>query len=126
MRRRLQRFIPKDYRPKNYQNVPEDLFSIEMMDEGWIVSKKGWPDFACWHPDGRFMAVEVKPPRGSLATLKREQERLMMELERFGIECFVWAPGHGAIPFRGYGRRRIKERLKPRPSRRFIPRGCLI
>lgn len=60
--------------------------------QGWTVTKKGWPDFACYK-DKRLIVVEVKANRGR--RLKREQIRLMTQLAAHGIDCFRWSPDVG-------------------------------
>jgi hypothetical protein len=123
------RHIPGGYQPGHYDNPCEDMFHAMMTAQGWTVTKKGWPDFACWHPQRGFMAVEVKPGRCNPVPLKVEQEHLMRQLAALGIPCGVWTPGaSNIIPLMSYRRLRPKK-MKNRPisHSRFkpIPHGCL-
>jgi hypothetical protein len=87
-----------------YGNVAEATFVEKATEAGWSTCKRGWPDFTCWK-DGRMVAVEVKPTKN--CWLKRDQEIVMRELARSGVECFIWSPDVGF--------RRINDRLQ-RPA----------
>lgn len=78
-----------DRRPKN---AAEGLFWDDMLKEGWDITKKGWPDYACYK-DGRLILVEIKPRRSH--NLKGRQAQIMQSLAAYGIECFKWTPGYG-------------------------------
>lgn len=71
---------------ESYRNEHEGRFADHAREQGWEVTKRGWPDFLCRLPDGRIVAVEVKPPgRG----LKRTQREVFKILSAAGIPCFV-------------------------------------
>lgn len=61
--------------------------------EGWQLTKRGWPDFFCIHPEKGIMAVEVKP--AFTHPLKKSQQNVMRELVKFGVPCFRWDPNNG-------------------------------
>ena len=75
---------------KRPSNPSEQLFWDVVVGKGWEVLKTGWPDFACWGPDGQFILVEVKPKRGH--RLKGNQLKILRELSSHGISCFRWSP----------------------------------
>ena len=68
----------------------------ELMESGdWTVTKKGWPDFACYKK-GKLVCIEVKRKRGY--RLKKEQLKLMIELVKHGVKCYRWSPDGGFEP----------------------------
>jgi hypothetical protein len=70
-----------------------ELEFIELMGkEGWELSKRGMPDFACYK-GRKLILVEVKKLRS--VHLKREQYRLMQALAKRGITCYRWSPDIG-------------------------------
>lgn len=76
------------------KNDAEGKFWQEAAEMGWIVSKRGWPDFACW--DGEtFIAVEVKPKAHH--RLKKMQVRIMRALVQAGVPCYRWTPQSGLV-----------------------------
>ena len=60
--------------------------------EGWIVTRKGWPDFACVR-NGEMIFIEVKRYRGE--NLKKEQHYILTNLAKPGLDCFKWDPESG-------------------------------
>jgi hypothetical protein len=77
---------------KTYSNVPEDDFAALARENGWRPTKRGWPDFLCFGPNGEIIAVEVKPRlRDGRRTkrLKADQANCMDALSAVGIRCFV-------------------------------------
>lgn len=60
--------------------------------EGWVVTHKGWPDFACVR-GGEMMFVEVKGYRGEM--LKEQQHYILTNLARLGLDCYKWSPDCG-------------------------------
>lgn len=76
-------------------NVSERQFFQMMTDAGWQLTKKGWPDFACFK-DGKLILIEVKPKRSH--RLKSWQQKLMMQLVKHGIRCYRWSPNGGFLP----------------------------
>ena len=73
-------------------NKAEGAFWDEATKAGWVLTKKGWPDFIC-RKDGEVILVEVKAHRGR--RLKREQLALMLLLSRLGMKCYRWSPDKG-------------------------------
>jgi hypothetical protein len=79
---------------KPYPNNTEEKFACLAESNGWRVTKRGWPDFLCFGPDGEIIAVEVKPrisgrKHGILKLLSREQVAVMDMLKAAGVRCFV-------------------------------------
>jgi hypothetical protein len=73
-------------------NEAEGRFERTAHEKGWQVTKRGWPDFLCRHPDGTVVAVEIKPRMKDgtrLKILKREQADAMDWLTSIGVRCFV-------------------------------------
>ena len=86
--------MTKQIRPqKRPKNRCEGLLFDELLSDGWTITKRGWPDFACWHPEKGFIVVEVKPKHRK--RLKLEQNRLLKELARQGVKVYRWAPQGG-------------------------------
>ncbi len=81
----------KESEPKNPSEA--ELYKL-MCASGWTVTRRGWPDFACFK-DGKMILVEVKPYRGH--HLKYWQHRLMQELAKKGVECYKWDPDAGFV-----------------------------
>ena len=73
-------------------NRAELDFIREATNNGWEVTKRGWPDFSCFK-GRKLILVEVKKARTQ--HLKREQYRLMQALAKIGVSCFRWAPDTG-------------------------------
>lgn len=76
-------------RPKN--EAEGELYDL-MIEQGWKVTKRGWPDFFCW-TDERFILVEVKREKG--VALKAYQEMVMASLAELGVECYRYSPDVG-------------------------------
>lgn len=87
-----------DFKP--YSNTAERSFFELAKEAGWEPSKRGWPDFICFHPDGRVIAVEVKPrlKNGQSGLLKTEHARVMAFLKSVGVKCYV-SDGEKLEPF---------------------------
>ena len=81
--------------PRNLKNPAEKLLFDQLTAEGWYVTKRGWPDFACFKGDNLAL-VEVKPK--SSHRLERSQFRLMSTLAKYGVKCFRWSPDLGLEP----------------------------
>jgi len=72
---------------KTYPNVHEQRFAELARSLGWRVTKRGWPDFACYDPDSDgVIFVEVKPPGQGL---RGAQWLVMRALARLGAKCFT-------------------------------------
>jgi len=78
--------------PKN--KAEAGLFNL-MSSAGWEVTKRGWPDFACFK-DGKFVCIEVKPKRSH--SLKMYQHKVMFALMQAGVKCYRWSPNDGFEP----------------------------
>lgn len=73
------------------KNTPERNAEGLLLSLGYRVTKRGWPDFIGYGPDGRMIAVEVKPrtSTGRLKQLKREQVMCLNALKSAGIPVFL-------------------------------------
>lgn len=76
-----------------YKNAAEQACSQLISSHGLEFSKRGWPDFFVWHPDGGLAVVEVK--RAGTHKLKKEQQYVMECLASCGIACYRWDPDRG-------------------------------
>jgi hypothetical protein len=81
--------VPVDFY-KCYQSDSENLFAELARKASWKVTKKGWPDFICYHEDGRIMMVEVKASQ--YHRLSSAQQILFNALERLGLDVRRWSP----------------------------------
>jgi len=75
-----------------FRNSAEKAFFDFIANDGWVATKRGWPDFACFRNDDLIL-VEVKPTANQ--HLKLDQYRLMESLSTRGIDCFRWNPETG-------------------------------
>ena len=83
--------------PRERQNVVERRFEKLAEANGWRSTKRGWPDFICFRPDGSVFVVECKPrmnPNGwrksdELRILSKPQAEVLDFLSELGVECFV-------------------------------------
>ena len=73
---------------KDYKNRAEQAFATAAREEGWLVTKRGYPDFICYRGE-ELMLVEVKCRNGRL---KSDQLLLMNSLGKRGIKCYKWSP----------------------------------
>ncbi len=65
-----------------------ELIAIARLEaEGFACIKRGWPDLAAVHPDGRVRFVEVK---GATGKLKSQQEAMAKLLAALGATVEVW------------------------------------
>lgn len=85
----VSRLCRGDRLPKN--EAEAKLYDIMKVD-GWELTKRGWPDFACFK-DGEMILVEVKPKRSH--RLKFWQHRVLQELAKKGVCCYRWDPDEG-------------------------------
>lgn len=81
--------IPQGRRPKNAAEA--EFFDLASQD-GWLLTKRGWPDFFLKR-ENQVCAVEVKP--ASSRGFKREQARVAAALIAAGIPYFIWSPDAG-------------------------------
>lgn len=90
--------MSSDYRLLGNDN--ERAFQLLAMRNDWTVTKRGWPDFLCYGPNGRIIAVEVKPRQadGFLKSITLAQNRAMKALTKLGVECYV-SDGETLEPF---------------------------
>lgn len=73
-------------------NPAEAEFFDGAAGAGWLLTKRGWPDFFLKRGED-VVAVEVKP--ASSRGLRREQVRVLAALSGAGIPCAVWSPDGG-------------------------------
>jgi len=76
-------------------NDAEAAFYRWAKNEGWVVSKRGWPDFNCYRGKD-FMVVEVKRRRGDNPL--KHQAQVMTALQELGVPCHLWSPDGGLRP----------------------------
>lgn len=81
--------IKQGRRPQNPAEA--DFYDIAAA-HGFLLTKRGWPDFFLTL-NGKVACVEVKP--ADSRALKAEQQRVMQALAGAGIPCFVWSPDGG-------------------------------
>ena len=84
-----ERSYPEESCPSNRS---EALLYDKLTKAGWDITRRGWPDFACFK-DGKFVAVEVKTK--SSHNLKTRQAQVMQALAKSVIECYRWSPDGG-------------------------------
>lgn len=97
-------------------NAPERQFIESAEAKGWVVIRKGWPDYLCFKldDDGRtaeIMAVEVKPSHAD--GLRFHQAVNCALLTEKGIDCYLYGAAEkslrkieGSVPSELKGRRR--------------------
>lgn len=86
---------PKVKPAKAPKNSTEKQF-FEFADaQGWVVTKKGWPDYACFLPaeNNRFLVVEIKSLRSH--KLRAWQWKVLEALTSCGVESYRWSPETG-------------------------------
>lgn len=81
-------------------NVSEAAFFDLAAENGWMLTKRGWPDFFL-ERNGSVICVEVKPPGNR--NLRRDQARVQGFLAMLGVPCYVWSPHGGLEPVGGRG-----------------------
>lgn len=87
----LLRRLTNSKRPKN---KPEGLFHDWAIQQGYLITKRGWPDFfIAIKNSGQIALIEVKPHNGRC--LSRHQSVVMLALAAFGVPCFRWSPETG-------------------------------
>ncbi len=83
---------PRDYEAKPSpgrvpRNVDERRAYLEFERRGWTVTKRGWPDLACFNNEtGELVVVECK--RNASVNLKESQEVILKALAKAGIRCY--------------------------------------
>lgn len=82
---------------RKYRNGPEQECMERLAERGFLPMKRGWPDFIAFAPDGRVIAVEVKP--NDTIPLKRTQIKVMEILHAAGIRCERYDPINGFTTF---------------------------
>ncbi len=78
---------------KRPKNKAEAQLWDQLTADDWLLVRKGWPDFAAFHPDGRVIFIEVKPTRGR--RLKTDQLFILRALAKRGFDFYRWSPGGG-------------------------------
>lgn len=93
--------MPRRPRPERRPaNAAEGAFFDEATRDGWIVTKRGWPDFFCTRFNEQTGKVEVAvvEVRGSKGRrIKRAQRELLTILSLVGVPCFQWDAEHGWV-----------------------------
>lgn len=80
------------------RNRPEALCETALHELGLVPTKQGWPDFLAFDDDGNLVrVVEVKPRPGSL--LKPSQVKVMLALQKLGVNVQRFDPISGFYPF---------------------------
>ena len=78
------------------ERIPKNAAEAELFKrlkaDGWELTKRGWPDFACFK-NGKMILVEVKPKRSY--RLKHWQHRILQALAEVGVGCYRWDPDEG-------------------------------
>lgn len=74
-------------------NKSEAAFFDFAESQDWVITKKGWPDFFCFKPDGSVLLVEIKGARSR--HLKAWQWKVMEALSKAGIACYKWTLNEG-------------------------------
>lgn len=84
-------------RPKN--DAEQHFFDLIDENDLGFITKRGWPDFV-WQPPGaspgEAIAVEVK---NHGQKLRDSQSAIMEWLSYNGVDCYVYTPKEGLIPF---------------------------
>jgi hypothetical protein len=106
----------RGFNTRSGPNKSEAEFFEKAKEAGWVVSKRGWPDFFMWN-NGKIACVEVK--RNHIDHLKESQIAIMSALASYGVPCFTWRPDTGFERFKDTNvEKNIKAALKPRSTRR--------
>lgn len=69
-------------------NEAERQFAAWAIEQGWSITKRGWPDFICRRGQ-EMMCVEVKSGSDHLS---HAQQATASDLAAHGIPCFEWRP----------------------------------
>ena len=113
---------------RDRKNIPERLLAELAELNGWITTKRGWPDFLCFHKDtGEMIAIEVKPRLASgkgMKLLKVDQAKCMDYLTKHGIRCFV----SDGVTLEKYDRQKHASEIRRRNARlaSAVKRGTYI
>lgn len=75
-------------------SITEAMFREQAADAGWIVSKRGWPDFIL-RRGNEICFVETKSYPGT--KLKREQQDVAEILAAAGLKVYRWDPETGFV-----------------------------
>ena len=70
----------------------EEALQKLLVEEGWEILHKGFPDFVCFRGE-EMMLIEVKPSYGH--RLKFDQIKMLLKLAGFGVPCYRWTPDLG-------------------------------
>jgi hypothetical protein len=82
-------------------NPAEDAFAVCLKDHGISCSKRGYPDFTVYRPDGSiFGFAEVKPRDDRF--LKKEQKAFAELCHRYKIPFLKWCPSDGEEPIKNF------------------------
>ena len=79
------------------QNEAEGAFYDRMVKAGWMVSKRGWPDFFAVKrgSDGLYAVCAVEVKRKRSQRLKAHQLIILQILAAYGLPAYRWTPDGG-------------------------------
>lgn len=76
-------------------NDAESAFEFWARSQGWVITKRGWPDFLC-RRGAEVAAVEVKDHADWLSP---EQRAALIDLHAAGVDTYIWTPTDGMMPY---------------------------
>jgi hypothetical protein len=77
-------------RSRERRNQAERAFVEAAEAHGWKVTKRGYPDFICFLPDGPPILVEVKQHAGR--RLSKAQWRFKQAFRGRPVQVYKWTP----------------------------------
>ncbi len=93
------------------KNKAERLFCNSMLEKGWKILRRGWPDYFLFKKKGnKLCVVEIKKSEG--VHLKAEQFIVLDALSNIGIKCYVWRPKSKLTKF-SVERKKSVYKLRP-------------
>lgn len=89
-------------------------------NDGWFLTKRGWPDYLIVSPDGKLSLVEVKNGHGAISglyhQLKPEQIFVLALLQRKGFDVNLSDGKRGLVRFDA--ERALRKRGSPKTEPR--------
>ena len=83
-------------RSRKPANEAEGICYDVLADDGWTLTKRGWPDYFAFKGD-EVIVVEVKKGMGQ--NLKREQHKTLQAMIAHGFKGYVFTPDTGLQPY---------------------------
>jgi hypothetical protein len=81
-------------------NDSEAECARRLRSAGWLVTKRGWPDFFAWNEEtGEIAFIEVKQKRTH--NLKISQRHIMEIMASRGIQCWLFTPDSSFVKIVG-------------------------